>query len=144
MRGQRRRLAMAGEIERDRAAIRQALRQAAGERGQVAGGAEKPVQEEDRARAGTDARVGEQAHTSNTMRAGSSSASFTRTRKVTACSPSTRRWSYESATYIIGRITTWPWRATGRSSILCMPRMPDCGRLRVGGEGSDAEAAPAG
>src|SRR5207245_4665598 len=98
MRGQRRRLAMAGEVERDRAAIRQALRQAAGERGQVAGGAEKPVQEEDRARAGTDARVGEQAHTSSTMRAGASSASFTRTRKVTACSPSTRRWSYESAT----------------------------------------------
>ena len=69
-------------------------------------------------------------------------ASFTRTRNVTACSPSTRRWSYESATYIIGRITTWPSRATGRSSILCMPRMPDCGGLRIGVESSEPKTPP--
>src|SRR5262249_43274726 len=43
--------------------------------------------------------------TSSRSRAGSSRRSFTRTRKVTACSPSTRRWSYDSATYIIGRTT---------------------------------------
>src|SRR4029077_14696372 len=43
--------------------------------------------------------------TSSRSRAGSSRRSFTRTRKVTACSPSTRRWSYDSARYIIGRTT---------------------------------------
>ena len=36
-----------------------------------------------------DGEIG--AHTSSTMRAGSSRSSFTRTRNVTACSPSTRR-----------------------------------------------------
>ena len=38
----------------------------------------------------------------------------------------------ESARYIIGRISTLPPTATGRSWILCMPRMPDCGALRIG------------
>src|SRR6185437_8438260 len=53
------------------------------------------------------------------MAAGSSISSFTRTRKSTACWPSTRRWSYDSAMYIIGRIATAPFTATGRSWILC-------------------------
>src|SRR6185437_446818 len=59
--------------------------------------------------------------------AGSSISSFTRTRKSTACWPSMIRWSYDSATYIIGRISTLPPTATGRSWILCRPRMPTCG-----------------
>src|SRR2546429_90243 len=113
-RRQRRRLAVAGEVERDDACVRPALREAAREGGEVARGAEKAVQKEHRARPGADARVGEQAHTSSTMRAGSSRASFTRTRNATACSPSPRRWPYETAPYIIGRITTWPCPAPGR------------------------------
>src|SRR5437868_4382709 len=47
--------------------------------------------------------------------AGSSISSLTRTRNCTACAPSTMRWSYESAMYIIGLITTWSLIATGRS-----------------------------
>src|SRR5919201_5883621 len=111
---------MAGEVERDHATAGEALRQTARQRGRVARRAKEAVEQEHRARAGANAGVRQDAHTSSTMRAGSSSASFTRTRNVTACSPSTSRWSYESATYIIGRITTWPARAIGRSSILCM------------------------
>src|SRR6185503_12147407 len=57
---------------------------------------------------------------SSSRRAGSSRRSFTRTRKLTACSPSTMRWSYESATYIIGRISIWSSTAIGRFWILCM------------------------
>ena len=34
--------------------------------------------------------------------------------------------------YIIGRTTTWPLTATGRSLIACRPRMPTCGGLRIG------------
>src|SRR5207244_12896581 len=138
----RRRLAVAGGLEREDADVRPALRESAREGGEVARGAEKAVQQEHRARPGADARVREQAHTSSTMRAGSSRRSFTRTRNVTACSPSTRRWSYESATYIIGRITTCPSRAMGRSSILCIPRMPDCGGLRIGVESSEPNTPP--
>lgn len=48
-------------------------------------------------------------------------------RKVTASRPSIRRWSYVSARYIMGRITTWPSRATGRGLVACMPRIADCG-----------------
>ena len=33
---------------------------------------------------------------------------------------------------IIGRISTLSPTAIGRRSILCMPRMPDCGGLRIG------------
>ena len=54
-------------------------------------GAEKAVQERQRLGTVAEARVGERRHTSSTMRAGSSSCSLTRTRKVTAWAPSTRR-----------------------------------------------------
>src|SRR6202011_963550 len=40
-------------------------------------------------------------HKSTTSRAGSSKISFTRTRNVTASRPSTTRWSWERARYII-------------------------------------------
>jgi len=40
------------------------------------------------------------------MRAGSSSSSFRRTRNFTDVCPSINRWSYVSAKYIIGRIST--------------------------------------
>src|SRR3546814_2125723 len=36
------------------------------------------------------------------------------------------------ARYIIGRISTFPLTATGRSLILCRPRMAACGMLRMG------------
>src|SRR5262245_20010387 len=75
--------------------------------------------------------------TSRRSRTGFSSRSFTCTREVTACSPSTRRWSSESATYIIGRTTIWSPTTTGRFSILCMPRMPLCGGFRIGVERSE-------
>ena len=34
--------------------------------------------------------------------------------------------------YIIGAMTTWPFSAMGRSTMLCMPRMPLCGGLMMG------------
>ena len=37
-----------------------------------------------------------------------------------------------SARYIIGRTSILPATTIGRSWILCMPRMPDCGALRIG------------
>jgi len=49
------------------------------------------------------------------IRAGSSRHCFTRFKNVTASRPSTRRWSYVNATYIIGLMTTAPFTATGRS-----------------------------
>src|SRR5687767_2505545 len=57
----------------------------------------------------------------NSMRSGCSHISFTFTRKPTDSLPSMMRWSYESATYIIGRITTCPFTATGLSITLCIP-----------------------
>ena len=44
--------------------------------------------------------------------------------------------------YIIGRITTWPLTATGRSWILCRPRMPTCGGLRIGVLSSEPKTPP--
>ena len=49
-----------------------------------------------------------------------------------------------SARYIIGRMTIWPFTTTGRSWILCMPRMPDCGGLRMGEDISAAVDAAVG
>src|SRR5262249_59957004 len=80
--------------------------------------------------------------TSSRSRAGSSRRSFTRTRKVTACSPSTRRWSYERARYIIGRTTISSFTTTGRFSILCMPRIPLWGGVKVGVGRSGAVTPP--
>ena len=37
-----------------------------------------------------------------------------------------------SARYMMGRISTLPSIATGRSTMLCRPRMPVCGGLRIG------------
>ena len=42
---------------------------------------------------------------------GSSSISLTRTRKLTDSLPSTMRWSYDNATYMIGRMITSPFLA---------------------------------
>lgn len=42
-------------------------------------------------------------------------------RKVTASRPSSRRWSYVSATTMIGRTTIWPSTTTARSLIECIP-----------------------
>ena len=36
------------------------------------------------------------------------------------------------ARYIMGRITTWPFSATGRDVMACIPRMADCGGLMIG------------
>jgi hypothetical protein len=47
-----------------------------------------------------------------------------------------------SARYIIGRITTWPFTATGRSWIACMPRTPLCGGLTIGVDSSDPKTPP--
>ena len=55
------------------------------------------------------------AHTPSTMRAGSSRHCLTVTRNCTASRPSMMRWSYVSAMYIMGRTTTWPSTAIGRS-----------------------------
>ncbi|GCM50320.1 hypothetical protein ExPCM16_04259 [Escherichia coli] len=32
----------------------------------------------------------------------------------------------------MGRITTWPFSATGRGVMACIPRMADCGGLMIG------------
>src|SRR5262249_28822350 len=71
-------------------------------------------------------------YTSSSSRSGSSMPSLTRTRKLTAPRPSMRRWSYDSARYIIGRITPSSLTATGRFWMACMPRMAACGGLRMG------------
>lgn len=86
---------------------------------------------------------------------GSSTACLIFRKKVTASLPSTRRWSYVNAMYIIGRMTTcWQWniliresltrqltvcivftcplRAIGLSKMPCMPRMALCGGLMMG------------
>ena len=53
-------------------------------------------------------------------------------RNVTASRPSTSLWSYVSATFIIGLATISPLITTGRCTMLCMPRMADCGGLMIG------------
>ena len=53
-------------------------------------------------------------------------------KKVTASRPSTRRWSYVKAMYIIGRMTTCPCLTTGLSKTPCIPRMADWGGLMIG------------
>lgn len=58
--------------------------------------------------------------------------SFTLTRNCTASLPSSRRWSYVRARYIIGLISTLPFTATGRSLMACSPRTALCGRLMIG------------
>src|SRR5690606_33310191 len=73
-----------------------------------------------------------EAYTSNNNRAGSSSNCFTRTRKLTDSRPSITRWSYDRSIYSMDRITTCPFSATGRSMMLCIPRMADCGALMMG------------
>ena len=50
----------------------------------------------------------------------------------------------ESATYIIGRISILSSMATGRFWMVCMPRMPDCGGLRIGRGEQRAEDAAVG
>ncbi len=47
-----------------------------------------------------------------------------------------------SATYIIGRATTWPSRTAGRSSMACRPRMPLCGGLMIGVESIEPYTPP--
>jgi hypothetical protein len=42
-------------------------------------------------------------------------------RNVTASLPSNNRWSYVSATTMMGRITIWPSTTTGLSLIACIP-----------------------
>ena len=88
---QRRRGTVAGEVEGDDAEPRVALGQRAGQRGEVARAAEKAVQQHDGPRAVAGPHVGEDAHASRAMRAGSSSNSFRRTRNETAWAPSTSR-----------------------------------------------------
>src|SRR5262249_17812510 len=82
------------------------------------------------------------AQTSRNSRSGFSMHSLTRTRKLTASRPSTIRWSYESARYIMGRITTWSSMATGRFWIACIPRMPLWGGFRMGVERSEPKTPP--
>lgn len=53
-------------------------------------------------------------------------------RNVTASRPSSRRWSYVSATTIIGRISILPSTTTGRSLIACMPDPDHTGQLSRG------------
>src|SRR5690606_4299778 len=72
--------------------------------------------------------------TSRSRRPGASTRSLMWTRNWTASRPSTRRWSYDSARYMTGRISTWPFTATGRSTTLWSPRMPVCGGFRIGVE----------
>ena len=62
--------------------------------------------------------------------AGSSSASLTRTREVTGA------FAVDDAVIVAERqihhrrATIWPFTTMGRSWILCMPRMPDCGGVQ--------------
>ena len=44
--------------------------------------------------------------------------------------------------YIIGRITICPSTTTGRSWILCMPRIALCGALTIGVDSSDPNTPP--
>lgn len=80
-------------------------------------------------------------------------------RKRVPSRPSRRRWSYVSATYIIGRISIyririqmkekwqWMWHTlplttTGRSNIPCMPRMAVWGGLIIGVPNNDWNTPP--
>merc|ERR1740124_1807032 len=51
-------------------------------------------------------------------------------------------WSYVSATYIIGRMTTCPLMATGRGKMPCMPRIADCGGLMMGVDMREPKTPP--
>ena len=56
---------------------------------------------------------------------------------------STSRWpSHVQATYIIGRISTLSFTATGRLTMLCIPRMPLCGGLMIGVESIEPYTPP--
>merc|ERR1719347_2469048 len=73
---------------------------------------------------------------------GSSTALLIVLRKVTASRPSTRRWSYVKAMYIIGRIVTCPFLTTGLSKTPCIPRMADWGGLMMGVPNRDPKTPP--
>ena len=60
----------------------------------------------------------QQRHQRNVQRATNASHA---PRNVTASRPSNIRWSYVSATTIIGLITTCPSTTTGRSLVACIP-----------------------
>src|ERR687887_2260886 len=58
-------------------------------------------------------------------------------RKRPASAPSTRRWSYVSVRFMIGRIaiTSWPcssWTTHGRFTTAYVPRIAACGWLMIG------------
>ena len=61
----------------------------------------------------------------------SSTLSRTEQRKSTASRPSMSLWSYVSARYMTGLISTLPATATGRIFVACMPRMALCGGLMM-------------
>jgi hypothetical protein len=46
------------------------------------------------------------------------------------------------ATYIIGLISTFPSIATGRSTILCIPKIADCGGFIIGVLNIDPKTPP--
>src|SRR5699024_11899622 len=64
---------------------------------------------------------------------GSSNISLMRTKNCTASLPSTIRWSYDNAKYIIGRTSIESSGiTTARFTILCIPRIPTCGAFKIG------------
>ena len=73
---------------------------------------------------------------------GSSTADLMVLRKVTASRPSTKRWSYVRAMYIIGLMTTWPFLTTGLSKTPCIPRIADCGGLMIGVPNREPKTPP--
>ena len=44
--------------------------------------------------------------------------------------------------HIIGAITTWPFSATGRSTMLCMPMIALWGAFRIGVESIEPKVPP--
>ena len=44
--------------------------------------------------------------------------------------------------YIIGRTTIWPSTTTGRSWVLCMPKMALCGELTIGVDSREPNTPP--
>src|SRR5699024_7941363 len=54
-------------------------------------------------------------------------------KNCTASLPSTIRWSYDNAKYIIGRTSIESSGiTTARFTILCIPRIPTCGAFKIG------------
>lgn len=84
------------------------------------------------------------AYRSSTNLAGSSTYSLMFFKNVTALLPSMMRWSYVSATYIMGLISTLSPTTTARLKMPCIPRMALWGGVDDGRSKHAAEDSPVG